>query len=165
VDVPAGDRLSTPRPTAIALGATLAATAFAVAAFLSGDRQSPRACLAFLTALFAVRVVGQFAAVARAPSWLPPTEEWNLLPYRLLVPLQIALLVLMGALTTGTFAAGPGAHGALAVVALLYWAAMAIRYAVRMTRRPEARWLGGAIPIVFHCVLAAFLLVLATANA
>jgi hypothetical protein len=71
----------------------------------------------------------------------------------------------MGALTTGTFAAGPGAHGALAVVGLLYWAAMAIRYAVRMTRRPEARWLGGAIPIVFHCVLAAFLLVLGTVNA
>ena len=35
---------------------------------------------------------------------------------------------------------------------------MAARYVVRMTRRPEARWFGGAIPIVFHLVLAAFLL-------
>jgi hypothetical protein len=34
---------------------------------------------------------------------------------------------------------------------------MAVRYAVRMYRRPGERWFGGAIPIVFHFVLAAFL--------
>ena len=34
---------------------------------------------------------------------------------------------------------------------------MVVRYGVRMRRRPEARWFGGAVPIVFHLVLAAFL--------
>ena len=38
----------------------------------------------------------------------------------------------------------------------VYVGAMVIRYAVRMGRRPEQRWSGGAIPIVFHFVLAAF---------
>jgi hypothetical protein len=33
-----------------------------------------------------------------------------------------------------------------------------------MRRRPGQRWFGGAIPIVFHWVLAAFLLVYAVYN-
>jgi hypothetical protein len=33
---------------------------------------------------------------------------------------------------------------------------MIVRYVIRMTRRPDQRWLGGTIPIVFHCVVAAF---------
>jgi hypothetical protein len=37
-----------------------------------------------------------------------------------------------------------------------YVAAMAVRYAVRMHHQPDQRWAGGAIPIVFHLVLAAF---------
>jgi hypothetical protein len=36
---------------------------------------------------------------------------------------------------------------------------MAVRYAVRMTRRPEQRWFGGTIPIVFHWVLASVVFV------
>ena len=38
----------------------------------------------------------------------------------------------------------------------LYFAAMIARYVIRMTRRPEQRWLGGTIPIIFHSVVAAF---------
>jgi hypothetical protein len=34
---------------------------------------------------------------------------------------------------------------------------MAIRYVVRMRRRPDQRWFGGTIPIVFHFVLASYL--------
>jgi hypothetical protein len=49
---------------------------------------------------------------------------------------------------------------ALVAGACLYWTGMGARYAARMTRRPRQRWFGGAIPIVFHCVLAAWLLVL-----
>ena len=33
---------------------------------------------------------------------------------------------------------------------------MVVRYAVRMARRPDQRWTGGTIPIIFHVVLAAF---------
>ena len=39
----------------------------------------------------------------------------------------------------------------------MYAGAMAVRYVVRMYRRPSERWFGGAIPIVFHFVLAGFL--------
>ena len=31
-----------------------------------------------------------------------------------------------------------------------------------MTRRPDQRWLGGTIPIIFHSVVAAFLWTFAT---
>ncbi len=43
---------------------------------------------------------------------------------------------------------------------VVYSTAMGIRLVVRMRRRPEERWFGGTIPIVFHLVLAAFLFVL-----
>ena len=38
----------------------------------------------------------------------------------------------------------------------LYAAAMVVRYAIRMARRPDQRWTGGTIPIIFHLVLATF---------
>jgi hypothetical protein len=46
------------------------------------------------------------------------------------------------------------------VLATIYAGAMVVRYAVRMARRPEERWFGGTIPIVFHLVLASYVLVL-----
>jgi hypothetical protein len=39
-----------------------------------------------------------------------------------------------------------------------------MRYAVRMRRHSDQRWFGGTIPIVFHWVLAAFLLVFGVYN-
>jgi hypothetical protein len=38
----------------------------------------------------------------------------------------------------------------------LYFGAMVVRYVVRMTRRPDQRWLGGTIPIIFHSLVAIF---------
>jgi len=38
----------------------------------------------------------------------------------------------------------------------LYASAMAVRYVLRMARRPDQRWFGGTIPIIFHVVLAIF---------
>ena len=38
----------------------------------------------------------------------------------------------------------------------LYFAGMIVRYVIRMARRPDQRWLGGTIPIIFHMVVAAF---------
>ena len=38
----------------------------------------------------------------------------------------------------------------------LYSGAMVVRYVIRMARRPDQRWLGGTIPIIFHSVVAAF---------
>jgi hypothetical protein len=33
---------------------------------------------------------------------------------------------------------------------------MIVRYGIRMARRPDQRWFGGTIPIIFHSVVAAF---------
>jgi hypothetical protein len=35
---------------------------------------------------------------------------------------------------------------------------MVIRYVIRMNLYPDERWFGGTIPIIFHCVLATFIL-------
>ena len=156
---------STPLPTAIALLATLAATAGAVASFLVETPIPVGAYLVLFTALFALRVVGQIGVVALRPSWLPPMDEWNFVPYRVLLPAQLVILALMGAIVVGPAAPGPALASGLVAFAFLYWAAMAVRYSVRMTRRPSERWFGGAIPIVFHCVLAAFLFVLGASHA
>jgi hypothetical protein len=152
--------MSTPRPAAIWLLATLAATAATVAAFLFHGVVTTELALTALTALFATRVAGQLAVLAAAPSWLPPMDEWNFVPYRFLLPVQLVVLALMTALATADAHTAPAVGWTLVALSFAYWGAMAARYAIRMTRRPEARWLGGTIPIVFHCVLAAFVFVL-----
>ena len=150
--------------TRVVLLATLALTAVAVLDVARRDELEPQAAGAYLllfTALFLVRVAGQIYVWRRAPAWLPPMNEWNLVPYRLLLPIQ---LVFVGVMTTIAIAVARGpearpAFGAFLIgLSALYAGSMAVRYAVRMRRRPEQRWFGGAIPIVFHLVLAAFLL-------
>jgi hypothetical protein len=118
------------------------------------------------TALFFLRVVGQVVVVLFHPRWLPPMPQWysGLMPYRYLLPAQILILALMVAIDLG-FSAGSGVFVAprpvlgrwLVGLSFVYWAGMALRYVLRMRRHPDQRWLGGTIPIVFHCVLAAFL--------
>ena len=39
----------------------------------------------------------------------------------------------------------------------VYFGGMVVRYIIRMTRRPDQRWFGGTIPIIFHSFVAAFL--------
>lgn len=157
----------------LALLATLALTAVAVAVavFLreAGDEVDPDLAAAFLLLfglLFCVRVAGQLVVRACAPRWLPPMDQWNLVPYRLLLPIQILFVALI-ALVILDFAAGPWffaepnrAFGHLLIgVSAVYAGSMLVRYAIRMARRPNERWFGGTIPMVFHVVLAAFLFV------
>ena len=158
---------STPRTTAAALVTALAVTVAALARFLveGHEHDDARAYLLLFGALFVLRVAGQVAVIAFRPAWLPPAGAWNLLPYRLLLPTQLVLIGLIGAIVAGRIALTGEAAEALVVFAIVYWLVMGVRYAVRMTRRPDQRWFGGAIPIVFHCVLAAFLFVLGTSNA
>jgi len=161
------------RPTKVALVAVLAATtwAFAVvvrlqlAGSLQPDELAP--ILWLLTGLFAVRVAGQILVASRSPAWLPPTDQWNLVPYRVLLPVQLVVLAVMIWIDASfSGAAGPPGDRTEALGWLLvgfsavYAGAMAIRYVVRMRRRPEARWFGGTIPIVFHLVLATYLFAL-----
>lgn len=119
------------------------------------------------TVLFACRITGQIIAVVWAPRWLPPHgPQWmsGLVPYRWLLPAQILILSLMVAICVD-FARGSGwwvvqwprAGRIMLAVSVLYGGGMVVRYVIRMTRRPDQRWFGGTIPIVFHIVIALFL--------
>ena len=168
---------ATPRATKVLLVAVLLITGVTVAWYaLAASSDDPRAvgaALLLLTLLFVGRVVGQVAVALAAPSWLPPMSQWNLLPYRYLLPIQAAFIAVM-ATVSAAFLRGtddglltePRRAVGAAVVAVsgVYAGAMAVRYAVRMKRRPGQRWFGGTIPIVFHWVLAAFLLVYGVYN-
>ena len=58
--------------------------------------------------------------------------------------------------TDGFFAeSGWGAlSGPLRIAAVVYFAAMIVRYALTMVLKPERRWFQRTIPIWFHMVLA-----------
>jgi hypothetical protein len=169
---------TTPAPTKLALVATVAATAGLVAAFAVGRADGPidtgfaAVFLCLFSVLFLARVAGQVVVRARRPPWLPPTEQWNLTPYRLLLPAQLAILALMGwidvdfARDTGFWVeARPELGRGILWFAFVYASVMAVRYVLQMCRRADQRWFGGAIPIVFHWVLASFLFVLGSFHA
>jgi hypothetical protein len=118
--------------------------------------------------LFAARVVGQFEALVKSPGWLPDMDAWysGWLPYYLLMPAQIALLMIMAVVAwnrrvrTGRFAlARPRLARGLRGLALLYFLAMALRLAINVQANGAEFWREGAIPVAFHWVLALFLLV------
>jgi hypothetical protein len=119
-------------------------------------------------ALFAARVVGQFEAFIVAPAWLPGMDAWysGLLPYYLLLPAQIALLMVMAVVAwnrrvrTGRFAAAsPRFSRGLRIFAGLYFTLMAVRLGADLFRHGADFWEQGAIPVAFHWVLALFVLV------
>lgn len=160
---------ASPRATNVVLVATLMVT---VAGVIDVVRRAPLnpaeagTWLALFILLFLGRVGGQVVVVLRAPAWLPPMagENWNLVPYRILLPAQLGILVLMlfilhgVCLEYGPFGTRRAGMGMFLIAASAIHAhVMIARYIVRMVRKPEARWFGGAIPIVFHQVLAAFL--------
>lgn len=134
------------------------------------DPRTTAIILAVLSGLFIGRVIGQVLVVHGRAIWLPPMNQWysGLLPYRQLLAIQIVICAGMAMVITGLLVEAPMIVGpypavgtALILVAYLYALAMAIRYVLRMTRYPDQRWLGGCIPIVFHVVLAMWILVLA----
>ena len=122
--------------------------------------------MALLTALFFLRVVGQALVAHASVGWLPAMEHWasGPIPYPALLATQIMMLIFMAKVSkdiwlgTGLFAAPrPSCARFLIGFSALYAGAMALRYVLTMIYRPEMRWFGDAIPIVFHFVLAAFI--------
>jgi uncharacterized protein len=126
------------------------------------------AALWILLALFSGRVLGQLAVAVDAAPFLPPMEQWQsgLLPYPALLASQIALLAVMATIcrrfSRGDVERRRWLGNPLWIVGWIYAGGMAIRYGVWMTIRPEERWTGDLIPVVFHIVLASFLLVVAS---
>jgi hypothetical protein len=123
-----------------------------------------------LLALFCLRVAGQVVVVWLHPRWLPSMDQWysGLLPYPLLLPAQILLITLMTAIALQVSASAtpfgkphPTVGLVLIPFSFVYAGSMAVRYALRMRRHPDQRWLDGTIPIIFHVVLAAFLFLFA----
>ena len=120
-----------------------------------------------LLTLFTLRVIGQLAVAAGRASFLPPMDQWQsgVLPYPMLLASQAAILVLLGAVCV-QFSRGRGYFVVprrwlatpLWVAGWIYALSMIARYAVSMAMRPEMRWTGDLIPIVFHLVLAGVLL-------
>lgn len=124
------------------------------------------AFLILFTILLLGRVVGQLIVYLHAPRWLPPMDEWQsgLLPYPVLLASQIVVLTFMTSICVDFarargFFVEPHPRGGVFSIwfACAYFAGMVFRYIVTMIRRPERRWFGGTIPIVFHSVVAAFL--------
>ncbi len=114
-----------------------------------------------LLGLFALRVVGQLLVASGVAPFLPPMDDWQsgLLPYPLLLASQVAILGIFGTVCV-QFTRGRGYfvrhHTWLAtplwIIGWIYAAGMIVRYGV--LRRD-------AIPVVFHLVLASFLLTVA----
>jgi len=123
--------------------------------------------LALFTILLFLRVAGQIIVVLRAPRWLPPMEQWQsgLLPYPVLLFGQAIVLTLMVWICVdfmrgaGFFVQPrrPDMGHAVVWFSYVYLGGMVVRYIIWMWRRPDQRWLGGTIPIIFHSVVAAFL--------
>ena len=119
------------------------------------------------TVLLMLRVLGQIVVVLRAPRWLPPMEQWQsgLLPYPVLLCGQIIVLTLMVWISvdvsrgSGMFVDPLHPEGGRVIIwaSYAYFGGMIVRYIIWMWRRPDQRWFGGTIPIVFHSVVAAFL--------
>lgn len=127
------------------------------------------ALLAFSTALFACRVIGQALVAFIGVPWLPAMEQWfsGVIPYPILLIIQILMLVLMTKVSgdvwrgKGTFAVvRPHWPNFLIKFSACYAGLMAFRYLLTMILRPEMRWFGQTIPIFFHFVLAGFIFVL-----
>jgi hypothetical protein len=133
------------------------------------DSASQYAALMWILLLvFLLRVVGQIVAATLAPAWLPPMARWysGLMPYRYLLPTQVAFLVVMTIMTLqvgadgttlGARRASPAVGAAIVWASYIYALGMVVR-SVRYVRAPRERR-GVLIPIIFHVVLAAFLFV------
>ena len=84
------------------------------------------------------------------------------MPYRYLLPAQLVLLTLMVLIAYDVsrmdgFFADSGWEALsvpLRIGAVVYFAAMVVRYVLTMALKPERRWFKRTIPIWFHMVLA-----------
>src|SRR5437870_5181115 len=106
----------------------------------------------FLLFLFCLRVAGQALVATFAVPFLPPMQQWysGVIPYPILLPLQILIIVLLAKVATdftrrrGFFVVPRRTMGRLLQwFSYLYWGGMAVRYVVSMALHPERRWLGG----------------------
>ena len=111
-----------------------------------------------LSGLFLLRVLGQVLVAFFDVAWLPPMERWQsgLLPYPVLLAWQVGILALMAAICVD-FTRRNGWFFAPNRFLATKWLAFGYLYLGVMLAR--AVFVGDRpIPIVFHWVLAAFVI-------
>jgi len=139
-------------------------------------RKKPTALLVSLISLlflFCLRVFGQLFVSLGYAGWLPPMDQWQsgLLPYPVLLACQLIIIWLFSkicldiAAGAGFFATRRLTFGEFLIkFTYIYYAIMFVRYAVQMYLHPQDRWFGHTIPILFHFVLATYVLILGHYN-
>jgi len=119
--------------------------------------------------LFILRVIGQAIVVLYSPSWLPPMKEWysGFIPYSFLLLFQIVLIIFITKVSWDNtknagyfFVTRPKTKKILVVISVIYFLIMFVRYILSNALIPENRWFKGALPILFHWVLAAYIFLL-----
>jgi hypothetical protein len=116
--------------------------------------------------LFVIRVVGQVEVVLLAPAWLPTFRAWEsgLIPYSLLLPIQIVLIAWM-AIIASDHSRGSGyfwvtrqsTRRRLKCIAGIYFAVMLLRLVITAAIPPHTLLERGLIPVIAHWDLAAFI--------
>lgn len=116
--------------------------------------------------LFVARVMGQIEVVLLAPSWLPPFRAWEsgLIPYGVLLPIQVLLIAWMAIVATdhwrdsGYFWVTHGSTRRwLKIIAAIYFTVMLLRLAITAAIPPHTLLERGLIPVLAHWDLAAFI--------
>jgi hypothetical protein len=112
----------------------------------------------FLLGLFVLRVVGQALVVFLEVQFLPPMEAWysGLMPYEYLLPSQIVIIAVMAKICLD-FTRGRGFFFDRNRFFATAWLWFGYLYLAAMIARAIFLW-DHPIPIVFHWVLAAFVL-------
>jgi ornithine lipid hydroxylase len=129
------------------------------------ERRSPHrfvVLLWILTALFALRVLGQAIQHWAPLSVLPPFGDFqgSKLPYPMLLGIQLAILALMAGAawrhTAGRLARRPLAARVLQAFAAIYFTGSVLRILVGVFYPDAGPWFTAWIPAFFHLVLAGF---------
>jgi hypothetical protein len=112
-----------------------------------------------LLALFVLRVAGQALVVFLGVAWLPAAQHWysGLVPYAVLLPSQLLIVALMAKVCVD-FTRERGYFFAPKRWFAVGWLAFGYLYLAAMLLRALLVW-DRPIPIVFHWVLAAFILI------
>jgi hypothetical protein len=110
-----------------------------------------------LLALFVLRVAGQAMVAFFGVPWLPPMERWysGLVPYEILLPAQIAIVVLMAKICAD-FTRRWGFFVQPRRFFAVHWFWFGWLYVAGMIARFVIQ--GPTIPVFFHWVLAAFVI-------
>jgi hypothetical protein len=127
---------------------------------------SRRALMWLCLMVFVIRVLGQFEVSLCALSWLPPLRAWEsgLIPYPVLLPIQILLIAWMTVIAVDHWR-GSGffwvttsrTRRLLRLFSGLYAAAMVLRLVITAALPPHNLLERGLIPVVAHWDLAAFI--------